>query len=225
MMIENCPRCGQVKTTFDILGSTMIDFGNDRWEAFSRCRQCWRPSIAKIHNRSNSKPPTEYEGSFIHPDYKFEEWVFVIPRVRKCPEHTPDEIERIFGEAATCEAVGLWDAAGAMFRKVLDAATRLKTPTPIEGDSSTPPWKVYKDLRLRLDWLFERNLLDNSLRELSSCIHQDGNDAAHDLQGIGEAEATDLGEFAEIALRTIFTIPGQIQENQRRRDERRARVE
>jgi hypothetical protein len=167
------------------------------------------------------KVPGEYVGSFLNSDFELEKWVFVAPNARRAPPHTPAEIDRIFTEAASCEALGLWDAAGAMFRKVLDAATRMKTPTPVEGDQSTPAWKVYKDLRLRLDWLFDRNLLDASLRDLSGCIHQDGNDAAHDLNGIGEAEAKDLGEFADIVLRTIFTIPGQIEENQRRRDERR----
>jgi hypothetical protein len=109
-----------------------------------------------------------------------------------------------------------------MFRKTLDVATRSVTPRP---DSETEPrpgnWKIYKDLRLRLDWLFENRLLSPALKDLSSCIHEDGNDAAHDATGIDEPEAQDLGDFCEQVLEALYTIPGQIAENRRRRNLRR----
>jgi hypothetical protein len=109
-----------------------------------------------------------------------------------------------------------------MFRKVLDAATRTGTPKPDSQDEPRPSsWKVYKDLRLRLNWLFEHALLDPTLEDLSSCIHEDGNDAAHDLAGISEPEARDVGDFCERVLEVLYTFPGRIAENRRRRDERR----
>jgi hypothetical protein len=164
----------------------------------------------------------EISGRYVEEDFAFTRWVLVIPEARICPDHVPPDVARIFGEASSCAAIGAWDAAGAMFRKVLDAATRERTPEPIRDDPTTPPnWKTYKDLRLRLDWLFANGLLDRSLEDLSSCIHQDGNDAAHALEGIGEAEASDLAEFTDVVLRTIYSVPGQIAENQRRRAERR----
>jgi len=109
-----------------------------------------------------------------------------------------------------------------MFRKVLDASTKSITPKPDSGEQPAPSnWKTYKDLRLRLDWLFDHHLLSPALQDLSSCIHEDGNDAAHDLVGITEAEAQDLGDFCERILESLYTVPGQIEENRRRRDERR----
>lgn len=222
MMAGDCPRCGQQRTTFDLLSWTLVDHLNDIFESSARCRKCFKTSVAMIRNAQNNDSPANFEGQFVQPVFSFRQWVIYVPAARTCPEFVPEEIQRIFYEAAKCEAMGLWDAAGAMFRKVLDAATRSRTPIPVEGDPSTPAWKVYKDLRLRLDWLFDRKLLDDSLRDLSSCIHQDGNDAAHDLDGIGKEEATDLGDFSEIVLRTIYTLPGQVAENQRRREERRA---
>jgi hypothetical protein len=221
MLAADCPRCGQPKTTFDVL-SCVPGSGSDLFEAFALCRHCWRPSIAELYNRNSTDPPSAYRSQYINHTFDIRKWVQVIPTARQCPEYVPDGIERIYAEAAKCEAIGLWDAAGAMFRKVLDASTRLVTPSPIADDTATPAWKVYKDLRLRLDWLFERQLLDPALREISSCIHQDGNDAAHSLAGIGREEATDLADFTTLALRTMFTLPGQIDENKRRRQERRA---
>ena len=161
-------------------------------------------------------------GKYANYVFELAKWVFEIPNRRRCPEHVPAEVKRVFDEAATCAAIGTWDAAGTMFRKVLDVATRSITPKP---DSPVDPrpsnWKTYKDLRLRLDWLFEYGLLSIALKDLSSCIHEDGNDAAHAVDGISEAEAEDLADFIENVLETLYTVPGQIADNRRRRDERR----
>ena len=221
MLSGNCPRCGQITTTFDIEAATLVDTLNYYFEITVVCRKCGRPSLARVRNDLNSTSPLEFGPQFIDGFIQFHEWVFTVPNTRICPDHVPTPIQRIFDEAAKCAAIGTWDASGAMYRKVLDAATRTLVPLPEDGDSATPSWKIYKDLRLRLDWLFERGLLNASLKELSSCIHQDGNDAAHDLEGIGKSEAEDLADFTEIALETLYTVPGQIAENQRRREERR----
>lgn len=226
MYAADCPRCGQARTTFDILAATKTGqrAGWDLWEAFLRCRSCFRPSIAllKEQNVSNPAGPVSSAGNYANFGFALQNWVFEVPNRRATPEHVPAEIARIFEEAATCAAIGTWDAAGTMFRKVLDVATRRITPKPDSTDDPRPPnWKICKDLRLRLDWLFEKNLLSPALKDLSSCIHEDGNDAAHDADGIRQAEAEDLADFTESALKTLFTVPGQIAENRKRRDERR----
>jgi hypothetical protein len=198
--------------------------GWDLWEAFLRCRSCFRPSIALLKEQqvSNASGPTSAEGGYANFGFGLEKWVFEVPNRRSTPEHVPAEVARIFEEAATCAAIGTWDAAGTMFRKVLDVSTRRITPKPDSDCEQRPAnWKIYKDLRLRLDWLFERGLLNPGLKELSSCIHEDGNDAAHDADGIRQAEAEDLADFTESVLKTLFTVPGQIAENRKRRDERR----
>ncbi|QKG70666.1 DUF4145 domain-containing protein [Erythrobacter mangrovi] len=225
MFIADCPRCGHNKTTFDILAesySREYDYRVE-YECYMRCRSCAKPSNALLRAKNQQvSPPTSNSGIYVNVIFSLKHWVFEIPNSRRVPEHVEPAVARIFQEGANCLAIGAFDASGAMFRKVLDAATREKTPTP-EADVSVKPanWKTYKDLRLRLDWLFEHGVLDRSLEDLSSCIHQDGNDAAHDLVGIGMEEAEDLADFAEQVLRIIYTTPGQIAANKRRRDERR----
>jgi hypothetical protein len=226
MFADDCPRCGQVRTTFDIRANTYVgkfEGSWDRWECFLLCRKCYRPSIGLLQARNFSNdPPSKAGGEYVNTVFEMIEWVFEVPNRRRCPEHVPAEVQRIFDEAATCAAIGAWDAAGTMFRKVLDVATRSITPKPDSQDEPRPPnWKTYKDLRLRLDWLFDQNLLNHGLKDLSSCIHEDGNDAAHDAEGIRKAEAEDLADFTETVLETLFTVPGQIAENRRRRDQRR----
>lgn len=225
MFVADCPRCGHLKTTFDILAATYVRTREYRveYECFLRCRSCGKPSNGLLRGLTSSDAsPASEDGNYVDRLYSLEEWVFKIPNSRPSPEYVNPEVSRIFKEGSDCLAIGAFDAAGTMFRKVLDAATREKTPEPDSDEAVKPAsWKVYKDLRLRLDWLFENNKLDRSLEELSSCIHQDGNDAAHDLTGIGKEEAEDLSDFADQVLRVIYTIPGQILENQLRRAKRR----
>jgi hypothetical protein len=112
-----------------------------------------------------------------------------------------------------------------MFRKVLDASTRtMIVGEPQSLDKSDPDyisWKTYKDLGLRLEWLFDRKRLPESLKPLATCVHQDGNDAAHAIIGIGELEAADLADFTVDFLDTVYTRPGRLAESERRRAERR----
>jgi hypothetical protein len=225
MYVADCPRCGHAKTTFDIFADVYTHSANsrDHFECFLKCRSCGKPSVGHLRQKSlGDHKPTGGPGNYQNSAFAFESWVFEIPGSRSVPEHVPDAIAKIFKEGADCVAIGAYDAAGAMFRKVLDAATREMTPTPDSSDTLKPPnWKAYKDLRLRLDWLFTHGRLNPSLENLSSCIHQDGNDAAHDLAGIGKEEAEDLSDFVDQVLRVIYTIPGQIAENEQRRLKRR----
>lgn len=223
----DCPRCGQRHTTFDILAEKQVDWASwPSFETFLVCRNCHRSSIALLKKyESGFDSPLAIKAHYANTYFVLKEWVFEIPGSRAAPEYVPAPIQRIFNEAANCAAIGAFDAAGTMFRKVLDVATRDMAPEPVPGSEDTPPnWKTYKDLRLRLDWLFVKGILGTALKDLSSCIHEDGNDAAHDAAGITSSEADDLGDFAERVLEALFTVPGQIEENRRRRDERRGSI-
>lgn len=226
MLSGDCPRCGQKKVTFDLRGTFAIrsDAGAEQFETFLLCRHCFRTSLGLLEPSAfaPSGGPTALQGNFVNHAYKLKNWIFEVPGRRKAPDYVPEEIVRIFDEAAICGAVHAWDAAGTMFRKVVDAATRSITPPPTEAVSLKPKnWKTYKDLRLRLDWLFDNGLLSPMLKDVSSCIHEDGNDAAHALAGIGKNEAEDLADFTELVLETLYTLPGQIAANRERRDRRR----
>ena len=228
MYAADCPRCGQSRTTFDILAEKQVKFSTwEEYETFLVCRKCFQSSIALLkRNETSAENPMAEKGHYANGAFALVEWVFDVPGRRLLPAHVPDEVGRIFDEAATCAAVGAYDAAGTMFRKVLDVATRNVTPKPDSDDQLVPPnWKTYKDLRLRLNWLFDQNLLSKSLSDLSSCIHEDGNDAAHDANGISSSEAEDLGDFSERILEALYTVPGQIEANRQRRDERRSAVD
>jgi len=133
------------------------------------------------------------------------------------PEHVPLEIAAVFSEGATCLAVRCFNAAGTMFRLCIDLATRPLLP---EGDGGGLNARVRRDLGLRLPWLFEHGLLPGELRELSTCIREDGNDGAH--QGTLRKEDTaDLLNFTTSLLERLYTEPERLRLAKERRDKRR----
>ena len=134
------------------------------------------------------------------------------------PEFLPKNIEPVFREGATCLAVGCYNAAGTMFRLCVDLATR--SMLPIE-DVPGLNAKTRRDLGIRLPWLFDNGRLPESLKDLSSCIKEDGNDGAH-AGNLSEADASDLLDFSAALLERIYTEPERLRLAKERRDARRS---
>lgn len=132
------------------------------------------------------------------------------------PEHIPKDIEAIFIEGAKCKAIGCNNAAGTMFRLCVDLATAALLP----ANSEEPSYKIRRDLGLRLPWLFANNRLPQDLHDLSTCIKDDGNDAAH-RGNLSEAETEDLLDFTTVLLERLYTEPERIKIAQARRDSRK----
>ncbi len=136
---------------------------------------------------------------------------------QKPPEYLPNNIDAAFREGAACVAISCFNAAGTMFRLCADLATRAMLP---EGEVEGLNAKVRRDLGLRLPWLFDNGVLPQSLRDLSSCIKEDGNDGAH--QGtLSREDAGDILDFAYVLLERIYTEPKRIALAGERRTARR----
>jgi len=137
--------------------------------------------------------------------------------ISKPPEYIPDNLDRVFREGAACMAIGCFNAAGTMFRLCIDLTTRAMLPEgEVEGLNST----VRRNLGLRLPWLFENRILPETLRELSSCVKDDGNDGAHEGT-LTKEEAEDLLDFTYVFLERIYTEPKRLQLAKERREARR----
>ena len=48
-----------------------------------------------------------------------------------------------------------------------------------ESDTDGLNASIRRNLGLRLPWLFDHGVLPESLREISTCVREDGNDSAH----------------------------------------------
>ena len=133
------------------------------------------------------------------------------------PEHLPENVKNIFLEGAKCLAINCNNAAGTMFRLCIDTITRGMLP---EGDTDGLNARIRRDLGLRLPWMLDHKVLPESLRELSACVREDGNDGTH--AGTLKAEdAQDLLDFTNLLLERIYTEPERLRLAKVRREKRR----
>lgn len=227
-LVQDCPRCDTKLTTFDVLADkhTGIEHRWQNWyEVFCVCRHCGTGTIFVVANRGIPERdqldkhggPAKYPTS-ISDLVRVESYVSTKDEAGvTAPEHLPPAIKAAFEEGATCHAVKCPNAAGTMFRLCVDLATQPLLPKEDEDGLS---YKTRRDLGLRLPWLFDHKKLPEDLRELSSCIHQDGNDGAH-KGTLTEEETEDLLDFATALLERMFTEPERLKAAKLRRDERR----
>lgn len=229
-LVADCPRCSATRTTFDVLAETAVGKRYD-WqtinEAFCVCRHCGKSTIFVLADSGvserdfikNSGGVAAVKGSIarfarVETFISMKDAASTVP-----PEHLPDDILRAFVEGATCKAVKCYNAAGTMFRLCIDLATRPLLP---EADENGLNRKVRRDLGLRLPWLIDHGHLSSGLKELSSCVKEDGNDGAH-AGNLTEEDSEDLLDFTSALLERMFTEQKRLELAKQRCEERRAK--
>ena len=224
-LVANCPRCKANEITFDVLAKVNTKVAFD-WkifcEAFCVCRACKRPtiftlSLKKLEYKSDFGNLTGFQ-SAINRIVDIEGYVSQKDMASSPPpEHLPREVAAAFEEGAACQAIGCFNAAGTMFRLCIDLSTRPMLPKEdVDGINAN----IRRNLGLRLPWLFDTKRLPEALRDLSTCIKDDGNDGAH--QGtLGPDDASDILDFTYALLERIFTEPKRLELARVRREERR----
>lgn len=229
ILVTDCPRCGAEKMTFDLTQEQLRKEINYGWqmtsEVFCVCRNCELPTIFVLAQKK-----TESESYFSNRSLsKYSASVNQIASVqgfiaikdfsrRPSPDHLPKDIDSIFLEGATCLAVQCFNAAGTMFRLCVDLATQPLLPP---SDTVGLNLKTRRDLGLRLPWLFENGKLPEELKDLSTCIKEDGNDGAH-RGTLQKEEAEDLCDFTYDLLERLYTAPARLKQAEERRMARRA---
>ena len=226
-LVANCPRCESNRITFDVEAAKMfrVDYGWQQWyEAFGVCRHCGRTTIFVLSESVDADYKYVHKVGILRVEGALNLYMNIKGYVSlkdeapvAPPDHLPREIDSVFREGATCIAVGCYNAAGTMFRLCVDLATKTMLPGEDTPGLNT---KVRRDLGLRLPWLFENGRLPGSLRDLSSCIKEDGNDGAH-AGNLTEEDATDLLDFSAALLERIYTEPERLRLAKERRDTRR----
>lgn len=226
-LVANCPRCGASKITFDLLNAHHIhtEYGWQRWyEVFTICRHCKKSTIFVLSENVESNYEFFHKTGFFKIEgaanqyTKVEGYISLKDTVTiQPPEYLPENIEKVFREGATCMSVNCFNAAGTMFRLCVDLASKAMLP---QEDINGPNPKIRHSLGLRLKWLFDNNKLPESLKELSSCIKDDGNDGAHEGTLI-KKDAEDLVDFTSILLERIYTEPKRLLLAEERRKKRK----
>jgi hypothetical protein len=102
------------------------------------------------------------------------------PLPSKCPDHTPDNLKRVFLQSANALKGGDPDASGTMSRKVIDVSTQ-----SIFGDEA----KNYPSIYSRIEALAARGALTPDLKEWAHQVRLGVGDAANELDPFTQEEA------------------------------------
>lgn len=229
-LVADCPRCGSQKITFDVTAATVVAHyhGWQNWyETFCLCRHCCRATIIVLSESVRGNYDYVHKVGLLKVEGALNLYADVETYVSlkdeaniDPPEHLPKEIEAVFKEGATCLAVHCYNAARTMFRLCIDLATRAMLPADQVAGLNE---KTRRDLGLRLPWLFANKLLPGELKDLSSCIKDDGNDGAH-AGTLRQRDAEDLLDFTTALLERLYTEPERLRLAEQRRKARREKA-
>ena len=225
-LVSNCPRCGAKRITFDLTAANEIHRRYNwqkRFEVFCVCRNCRQTTIFVIGQKEiratehiERLGPAGMDGS-ANNYFEVEGFISLKDFGRRSPpEHLPPDIKSAFEEGATCLAVNCYNAAGTMFRLCVDLATRALLPAQ---DSNGLNAQIRRNLGLRLPWLFDNSKLPPNLRDLSTCIKNDGNDGAH-AGTLTEKDAENLLDFTFLLLDRLCSEPERLRLAKMRRENR-----
>lgn len=118
----------------------------------------------------------------------------------KSPQHVPFAVAKRFLEGESAFERRSWNAAVAMYRSALDIATKAMPDVP-------PGQTFYK----RLGWLHENHRITPDMKDWADHVRVEGNEALHDEEDYGEADAKTLRLFTEMFLKYVFEMPGEVE--------------
>jgi len=226
-LIADCPRCNADRVTFDALrsGPGRKQYQREsRYEVFCICRACSKSTVFVLDTREGGAGEklldvadlTKVTDSLNRYCTATAYISLKDGRVEDPPEHLPADIHAAFVEGATCMSVECFNAAATMFRLCLDFATRAALPADASGVNK----QIRFSLGHRLQYLFDNGYLPEALRDLSSCVKEDGNDGAHE-GSLQKPDAEDLHDFTVALLERLYTEPAKLAIAKERREARR----
>ncbi len=190
---RNCPYCRTQDVAFTAIESWQSQ--NDGNRALFICGAC---SEGVIWEWQGSPDPSQYSGNVIsHNISLLRQWPDELSGT--APPDTPPTTASYFEQATASLANGHFDAAGMMFRKSLESATKLLSPECAN-----------KSLYSRIEDLVSKGALTEDMGKWAHEVRLGGNDAAHDDEPFTLAEAEELRNFIENFLRYAFTLPSAV---------------
>lgn len=176
--------------------------------AFVTCPTCGHPASLVLIQGANVKATADWfmtGGTLANVDAVIASGWKVIAslpayREKDAPEHTPDDIARLFKQAASAQSRQEFEAAGFLYGKTLEASIKKLAPD------------VIGTLSQRIDRLAEAAMLPEDVRKWAHEIRIIRNDAVHETVEPPPEEITAMGEFAEAFLLFMFTMRRKYEE-------------
>ena len=206
-IVRNCARCGVANVQHMIVGSNRLHDVHD-FELAAACQSCAKLSVYVYRHREGLDPAGFKAGDLdrLEKAGVSREAVRNVAIEPVVSEHVPPRVRDLYVEAAVCRAIQRFEAAGAMYRKTLDVATKVI----YSSDSRLTGKKPADALRPRIRALGEMKILDTEVVELADVAALDGNDAAHDVDPYTADEALALEDLTADLLDRLFVRPAKL---------------
>lgn len=202
--VRDCVRCG-VKGSQHFQVGESRDPKTDLWEVAARCSVCSLISIYRVDVRGTGNKPSTYSDKL--PDQRIGRTaVRIATTAMELSEYIPERIAGLFREANECRQMTWYEAAGAMYRKTLDVATKHIYTHDVRLEEKKPA----QALRVRIKSLGEMKILDEDIVELADVAALDGNDATHDVDPYSKEEAEALEDLTLDLLERLFVRPAKV---------------
>lgn len=202
--VRDCVRCGVRNVQHHLIGESQLRDPFE-WEIAGACAACSKVSVYSVRMQTTGSGPSRVAGQ-VEDDRIGPTAVRIATTTMQLSEHIPARIAGLFREANECRQMGWYDAAGAMFRKTLDVATKHIYANDARLDGKEPA----QALRVRIKSLGEMKILDADIVELADVAALDGNDAAHDIDPYTKDEAEALEDLTLDLLDRLFVRPAKI---------------
>lgn len=204
-IVRDCVRCGIKKAQQIIIGSCQIwQYDYEIAVSCPDCRQMsiWRleGSVERALNNSGGNVEKADTARLAPSPVRIATTAITIS------EHVPERIAALFREANECRQMTWYEAAGAMYRKTLDVATKHIYFHDPQLEGKTPA----QALRVRIKSLGEMKILEEDIVELADVAALDGNDATHDVDPYTADEAEALEDLTQDLLDRLFVRPARL---------------
>ena len=196
---QTCPYCRTTSVAFECVFDWTVR--NNGKRALLRCGACGE-AIIREYESPHSLTQILGDVSAYPVDLR-RQWPEAPPGA--APDDTPENAANFFAQGTSSLEAGHFDAAGMMFRKTVESATKVLDPT--SGKLS---------LVKRIDALADAGKLTNDLVQWAHEARLGGNEAAHEDDPFTPEQAQDLRNFVENFLRYAFTLPSAVKRREGR---------
>jgi len=190
-----CPYCGTREVSFEAVFDWNASSGQRALFLCGHCDQGVIREVVLSGNQSLTRSNGDINKYAIFLGTQWPQGVST-----DAPPDCPENVGNFYRQAVDSLNSGNFDAAGTMFRKSLEAATKNKAPA-----------LVGKPLVQRIDALVADGTLTKEMGKWAHEIRLGGNDAAHEEEPFTREQATGLHDFAENFLRYSFTLPAAVE--------------
>lgn len=189
-----------------LCGHVNISKGGFEWEVAGACSECMRASIYHYRMKMTGTAPSQLSGNLEVSGQVSETAIRIATTAVELSDHIPARIAGLFREANECRQMTWYEAAGAMYRKTLDVATK----HIYTHDARLVEKQPAQALRVRIKSLGEMKILDEDIVELADVAALDGNDATHDVDPYSKEEAEALEDLTLDLLERLFVRPAKV---------------